>query len=371
MSILDIGKKLDSSVYFNNYVLQLMPKDKFCNGFIAFTRTKLPESNTLFYLYGSEKTGYIRSKESGIIESSSSTKINTYIDIVITSIKAKAIICNWVSPQILLCLFPFIKKTYLLFWGGDIYQFTQSDEITGLKGEVEKWIVRASIRRARGILTLLPSDLREVEKVSPKHGKWMMAAIPFMPRAENYLWRYSYRTRGTTRILLGNSATTSNRHADMLIALSHFSGEDIEVIAPLSYGDAAYAERVIELGKELLGEKFIPLSSFMEIGAYEELLETIDIGVFNHNRQQGMGNINRLMMGGSKIYISPDSGMWEDFANEGRCFFSSRTIGEISFEEFVDWDEHRARKNWELLNPGRRMSKAIKQWRAIYRDCFQ
>lgn len=48
--------------------------------------------------------------------------------------------------------------------------------------------------------------------------------------------------------------------------------------------------KVIIKGKELFGEKFIPLTEFMTFEKYLEFLGSIDIAIFAHKRQQAMGN---------------------------------------------------------------------------------
>lgn len=365
-------RKCCNKRYNEQIIVQLMPKSKFTNGFIDFTRASFPEYHIMFIIYGNDSVGYEDYESAEVIVLNPQCHIHDCHDVLRLLHRAKAIIVNWVDSKSILLSKLYIGKSYLLFWGGDIYRFSQED---GRRENPKVFLARKlivnALKRARGVLTLLPSDLCQVEKVSRKHGKWMEAMIPLAVTSNGLRRNYSYRANGATRILVGNSSTKSNRHEEILKALSRFSNEDILVFAPLSYGDKSYAKVIIDLGKKLLGDKFIPLTSFMKHEAYERFLGTIDIGVFNHNRQQGMGNINLLMRGGAKVYISPDSGMWGDFSDEGRCFFSTQDICTMSFQDFVDWDEERARVNMELLDSCRQYQRAIELWKAIYEDCLR
>ena len=42
----------------------------------------------------------------------------------------------------------------------------------------------------------------------------------------------------------------------------------------------------------------------MPYSSYISFLGSIDIGIFNNNRQQGMGNITNLLYLGKKVYLS-------------------------------------------------------------------
>jgi hypothetical protein len=75
---------------------------------------------------------------------------------------------------------------------------------------------------------------------------------------------------------------------------------------PLSYGDQTHAKKVIEQGNDWFGEKFFPMSSFMPFDQYLEFLKSIDIAIFNHKRQQAMGNIITLLGMGKTVYVRSD-----------------------------------------------------------------
>lgn len=105
-------------------------------------------------------------------------------------------------------------------------------------------------------------------------------------------------------ILLGNSATSSNNHIDILDVLSKADLSDRKVICPLSYGDLEYARQLNLYGSELIPESFFALNKFMELKEYNELLNTCSICIMNHQRQQAVGTVMAMIYKGSKVYLN-------------------------------------------------------------------
>jgi hypothetical protein len=117
------------------------------------------------------------------------------------------------------------------------------------------------------------------------------------------------------KIQVGNSAETSNEHLEIFDKLLKYKDGNITIYAPLSYGNQSYARKVIEKGKELFGDKFIPLTEFMPFEKYLEYLGEIDIVIFAHKRQQALGNSIILLGLGKKVYMRNDITPWQFFAD--------------------------------------------------------
>ena len=74
--------------------------------------------------------------------------------------------------------------------------------------------------------------------------------------------------------------------------------------------------QVMKVGYEIFGDKFKPIIDYMNEQDYYKFLSTIDIGIFNHNRQQGMGNIITLLGMGKKVYMNPEVTTYEMFIDK-------------------------------------------------------
>jgi hypothetical protein len=109
-------------------------------------------------------------------------------------------------------------------------------------------------------------------------------------------------------ILLGNSATPCNNHLEAFELLrERFDLAGRRVVVPLSYGDANYAEQVVQAGRRLLGDAFLPLREFMPRAEYIRLLHGCGTVVMNHVRQQAVGNLLISGLLGARLFVHPAS----------------------------------------------------------------
>lgn len=345
--------------------VHLMPKEKFSKGFIAFTNDAFPDMNVWFVLYGPERTGYLTSTDCNVV------LVERPEDVLLNSVSKKLlhdsnlIILNWVNWRLAAKLFPYHAKMLYLFWGGDLYGAVALEPYSPSR------LYKAFLlRHAKGLITLIPGDLDQAERLSKKHGAWHLGLIwdTTKDEAEKNDKCTFNKPIGKTRILVGNSATPSNRHEAVFEMLEPFKNKGIEVLVPLSYGEDEYRGEVMRAGKQLLGDSFVPLLDFMDVDEYEALLSTVTVGVFNHDRQQGMGNIGILMRSGGKIFISQQSPMWHDFAHEGRVVFPTEEIPNLTYEEFIAYSDDSAAKNYEFARLQTRYIEAVSRWSSIYSD---
>ena len=76
----------------------------------------------------------------------------------------------------------------------------------------------------------------------------MYTVLRWEPNAgyEKYLFPYK-RTSSDKEIIIqvGNSATNTNNHIDVLKTLEKYKCENIKIFLPLAYGEQEYAEEVI------------------------------------------------------------------------------------------------------------------------------
>jgi hypothetical protein len=128
-------------------------------------------------------------------------------------------------------------------------------------------------------------------------------------------------------VLLGNSATSSNNHVEALELLRDRVAADAHVVVPLSYGHAAYADRVEALGRALLGERFDPLRGWMSLDAYNERIRRCGTVVMNHRRQQAVGNIGAALYKGAAVYLRPENPLYPFYRSLG---IAVRAVDELA-----------------------------------------
>jgi dTDP-N-acetylfucosamine:lipid II N-acetylfucosaminyltransferase len=117
-------------------------------------------------------------------------------------------------------------------------------------------------------------------------------------------------------ILVGNSATASNNHADAFTLLQGRVGAG-RLVVPLSYGNLDYGAQVAALGQRLFGERFDALRQWMSLDAYNERIRHCGFVVMNHRRQQAVGNIGAALFKGATVYLRRENPLFDFYRGLG------------------------------------------------------
>lgn len=277
-------------------ILHVMVLEKFLAPFIDFVDEHFGREEHHYVFITSEKYQY------GLTPQHHVEFLHTDDDIFITLLKymktAKKIILHglW-RDKVDLVLYSnqeLLQKCYWIMWGGDFY-FPEKQ--TRIRHEI--------IQKMGYLVTGTTGDYTLVKSLYRANG----THIKCFNYPSNLYKEYSLKKtpNGCINIQLGNSATQTNNHKEILQSLATFKHENIKIYVPLSYGDGIYAKEVIQQGKEIFHDKFFPMTEFMPQNTYIEFLLGIDIAIFNHERQQAFGNIITLLGMGKKVYIHPKS----------------------------------------------------------------
>lgn len=126
----------------------------------------------------------------------------------------------------------------------------------------------------------------------------------------------------SSNILLGNSATYTNNHLEAFEILENQDLGNRQVITVLSYGNTEYADEIIKIGKERLKSNFKPITEFLPLTKYQDLLENCGIVIMNHYRQQAIGNIMNALYIGAKVFLSKQSSVFHYLKRLGCAIYS-------------------------------------------------
>jgi dTDP-N-acetylfucosamine:lipid II N-acetylfucosaminyltransferase len=295
-------------------ILHIMTLDKFLPPFIDFLNKHFDTTQHKFVFINDKEYKYGLNKNHDVEFLNTDKELKTVLTHMQNS--SKIILHGLWRDRITLLLLknpPLIKKCYWVMWGGDFYfpqkQNSQKKEliqqlpylVTGTAGEV------AYVRENYGAI-----------------GEHIEAFV-YTSNLHKEI-KPSIKKDATVRILVGNSANPTNNHKEVLDKLFQYKDEDIEIFMPLSYGDFKYGMQIMKYGYENFGKKFQPIVDFMDEEEYYAFLSTIDIGMFNHNRQQGMGNIITLLGMGKKVYMRSNVTTWAMFKENSIKLFDMSDI---------------------------------------------
>jgi len=235
-----------------------------------------------------------------------------------------------------------LRKSIWIIWGGDI--LPGKNYRKSFLPFIFEILRRSVIRRIPRIATLIKEDYETVKKIYNTGATFEQVFYPYpIDLAALSKLKKQGSENSVKTILLGNSASPSNNHDEILEKLAPLKNSNIRIICPLSYGGpAAYVQTVAEKGNEIFGNKFITLRSFLSPADYSQLLCDTDVAVMNHDRQQGLGNIFPLLYLGKKVYLRSSTSSYIFLKNLGCDIFDTLCIskeietlsepGEILFE---------------------------------------
>lgn len=208
-------------------------------------------------------------------------------------------LCPWVLP-----------KCHWIIWGGDLYQFRKASNTW--QSRIKEALRRFVIRRVGHLVTYIEGDVERARRWYGAKGihQECIMYLSNVVDPKMIMEPVPAADQDGLNILLGNSADPSNNHIEAMERLLPFKDQTIKIYAPLSYGDQNYAKKVISQGKAWFGDKFVPMTDFMPFKQYLEFLKSLDIAIFNHQRQQAMGNTITLLGMGKTVFMRSDVSHW-------------------------------------------------------------
>lgn len=303
-------------------ILHVAGLDKFIPPFIKLVREEFEEEDHRFWLTGSLDNYPIECKDDiYVCGGSFYSKVKGFVVLLRQLHAARKVILHGlfnIKLVLILAICPWLlPKCYWVMWGGDLYQYKNATN--AWRSRIKEALRRFVIRRMGHLVTYIEGDVtlaREWYGAKGVHHECLMYLSNVVDPA---LMAESVEkpTSGPLNILVGNSAAPSNNHLEALERLLPYKDHDIKIFVPLSYGDQDHAKKVIEQGKAWFGEKLIPLTDFMPFEKYVDFLKSIDIAVYNHRRQQAMGNTITLLGMGKTVYMRNDVSQWAFFRNIG------------------------------------------------------
>jgi len=289
------------------------------------------------------------------------TSLEQYDFIVIHSLVALALKKLVISSSVNI-------KFVWLGWGGDYYDmitphkqlfdrktFNLMNKLYSFKQKLKmliKTLIRYDIKaielykKVEYFSSIVYDEYEMIEKHTfPLHTKY----IPFSyGQLENDLLKGIENLHiHDTNILLGNSASYTNNHIEIIDTLKTLNLGNRKIITPLSYGDTKYSNYIMNYGQKHLGSNFKPLVDFLDKEKYNTLLTSCSICIINTRRQQAVGNIITMLYFGSKLFLNEENILYSFFKNSGAVIFS---IQEISKEFSSPLKEREIKMNRKVLH---------------------
>lgn len=266
------------------------------------------------------------------------------------------------NPSIILFLFifkKFLKKSYWIIWGGDLYCFLKEK-----KGFLKKLYYKVANNVKGdfyGYITHIEGDYKLAKEWYGAKGKYFDC---FMYPSNLYKEiRLNKIKKEDIYIQIGNSADPTNNHFEILKKLEKVKNKNIKLYCPLSYGNIKYGKKVIEKGKEIFKDNFIPLTEFMQYDKYLEFLSKIDVAIFAHDRQQAVGNITSLLSMKKTVYLKGSVTTYKMLKDLG-----IKVKDFNKFENLEKFNDDILEKNKEIIKERFSERRLAEDWKKIFED---
>lgn len=311
--------------------LHIADLDKFIPPVINIIRKIKTDNKQFFYTYGNKKKYPYDSMPDSIHKNPTKNKLcslfTNYIPLLFKMYKADKIILHGLFDiylMAMLALNPWLlKKCYWFVWGGDLYCH-DSDLIKSSRKEIVKDFFRKIIIKRMGyIVTYIKGDYELAQKWYSAKGEYIECYM-YMSNVFQIENKVVEEEKNHIAIQVGNSADPSNNHIDILSSLVDF--ENIKIYIPLSYGDMNYANKVEQYVNNNFKNNVVLMRGFLPYNEYIAFLNRIDIAIFNHARQQAMGNTLMLLSLGKTVYIRNTTTQWDMLKSYGLAIKNVETI---------------------------------------------
>ena len=274
---------------------------------------------------------------------------------------------------LVLALFAHLRRAHgatWIIWGSDLYPFLKP--YPHLPHQIANMWLRRSVFSRMARIAGIPGDFAIL--AADMHANWHHSPInhPLRLQQEQYitlLEKGQARRSEELTVLIGNSDSATNRHEEALTELSRFRDQPMRLIMPLSYaGQRQYIDKVIQVARRLFDGKVTILEDVLTTEDYLDLLTSIDILVFNHHRQEGVGTINAALMLGKKVFLHHDVSTYSQLAASGVEVYDTAAISSLDFAEFGRWSADAGKRNHEAVYSVYGREAVAEQYRNLFRS---
>jgi len=207
----------------------------------------------------------------------------------------------------------------------------------GHKSGYYQWRTKRGLRRVNLFLSGIPQETDAIQAANP----W------FVPEIMHWGYPHAEITENAADsvelgwdIMLGNSGSITNNHADGLDYIRKFVElENRRIVTPLSYGSVDYRDWVEMQGREIFPSQIEPIRDVLPRDKYHLLMNRCGHAFFFHLRQEAVGNILVRLFRGARIYMLQRNPLYVWLRDNGAIV--------SSLEEIQD-DCQRSSSRWRL-----------------------
>lgn len=176
------------------------------------------------------------------------------------------------------------------------------------------------------------------------------------------------RKNGSIVIMVGHSANSSLHHIKYMKMLEHLKNQNLIILIPMVYGRMDYGEKVKQYAKKHWGEQAIIWQEQVSYFEYLQLLNLVDIAVFDSAQQMALGNIISLLSLGKTIVLNKKGTIYQTLQEKNIELHTTTELERVSYDTLKCWINEERIKG---IQYGRRINDrkyAIQAWKKLLNE---
>ncbi|WP_420911549.1 hypothetical protein, partial [Sulfurovum riftiae] len=122
----------------------------------------------------------------------------------------------------------------------------------------------------------------------------------------------------------------------------------------------------IQYGEKIFGKKFRPIENVLSLYEYNQLLNNIDILIFNNEKQQGLHNVYYMLAHGKKIYLNSKGSTYNVLSNWGASVYSTTEISNLTDNQLFAFTKDLRIKNIKIAQKHISVEASFNGWKEMF-----
>lgn len=267
----------------------------------------------------------------------------------------------------------YLRKSIWVMWGIDLYNW----KIRGASPKVlfMNHVNRYCRKHVAAVVALLEPDEEVYRRTIRSKTPCFVAPYPISFESFRLMEERrgaACRENGVVRIQIGNNAHSFNNHNRVLDAIAQLDDERAHYYFPLSYGDKkdwrgnkdSYKSELMERALEAYDTRAHFLHKMMPQREYTDFLWSMDIAIFDAERQNALGNMLKLLYMGNKVFLSENNPLYSFFLERGISVESTNSLADMTKEEFYAPTDSGNAVKW--IHQTYFPPNAMKKWSGVF-----
>jgi hypothetical protein len=256
---------------------------------------------------------------------------------------------------------PIVKRSSCVLWGGELYRHTKPGR--SVKQRIVHVLHALVINRFKKVFALNPGDAQLAQQVL--HRKTVeVLPYPLIGMQVQNAQNTPDFTEQPLKILVGNSASSSNNHIEALNKLAHLAKHNIQIVMPLNYGgEPQYVENVINHANTLFTNKVNAITAMLSKAQYDTLLNDINVTVFAQQRQQGLYVAYAMLLMGKPLFLLGSTSSYSNLTALGFDVHKTETLAKLDFNALTLLASSQSNQNAHLMTQHFTEQALAPKWR--------